>query len=268
MSVFELPPALVCYIAVLVFASGACVGSFVNCACVRLKDGKSSLTGRSRCPACGRILGASEIVPIFSYLFLHGRCRGCGAKIDFLSFVSEAALAAAYMASLFVFGISFYALEAAALFTVICAESLCDVYTQEVPDFLHAVCAAVFVIFTAAYPKPSERVTSGLLGAFLYGAGILLFSLASDRIFGRESLGGADIKLIAVLGLFFGPVRMLLLVILSCVFGLATVVFKKTGRGEPFPFIPCISVAAFVTLLFGDIIIERYLGLYGLFAAL
>ena len=258
---------LAAYVSALVFAAGACVGSFVCCACSRRKSGESAIFGRSRCDSCGKTLSAAELVPIFGYIFLRGRCRACGAKIDPLCPVSEASLAAGYLAAFLKFGLGAEALAAAALYTVLLAESLCDVYTGEVPDWLHIFGAAVFFAAAAFGADPVGRILNGLLGALLCGLGMLLISLIADRIMKCETLGGADIKLFALLGLFFGPAKALLTVILACAVGLITAAIKKVGRCEPFAFIPCISAAAFAVSLFGDFIISRYLGLFGLSSA-
>ncbi len=264
MPIASLSPVLAVYFSALAFAAGACLGSFVCCACSRKKEGESALKGRSSCPCCGRRLKANELIPIFSYIALKGRCRGCGAKIDILCPISEAVLAAAYLAALLAFGISASALEAALFYTLLLAESLCDIYTGEVPDFLHLLGAAVFLVFAPFDGGASERLISGLLGALLCGGGIFLFSLAADKALGCETLGGADVKLFAVLGLYFGPAKSLLAVILSCAAGLILAAVKRLGRREAFAFIPCISAAAFAVSLFGDVIIERYLGLFAL----
>ena len=69
-------------LALLRFAVGACVFSFINVVIFRLPRGESVVRGRSHCPACGRILTARELIPCVSFLVQRGRCAGCKKPIS------------------------------------------------------------------------------------------------------------------------------------------------------------------------------------------
>ena len=75
-----------CFVAA---ALGAVMGSFLNCAAWRIAHDQSFLKGRSRCPECGHVLGVPDLVPLFSWLFLRGKCRYCGAKVSVRYFLTE-----------------------------------------------------------------------------------------------------------------------------------------------------------------------------------
>ena len=92
---------------------------------------------------------------------------------------------------------------------------------------------------------------------------ILLLSLLMDKLLGKESLGGGDVKLFAVVGLYLGFAGTLFTVLLSCVFGLLFA-FMPSRRGKAIPFGPSISFAAGLMLLYGQGMIQWYLGLLGL----
>lgn len=262
MNIFYFPTYLTAYILILMFIIGACMGSFINCIQLRLTNKSGSILGRSSCPGCGHKLGLFELFPVFSYIFLGGKCRHCKEKISPRYLCVELIFGAFYTAFPAVFGISYQALEYLILFTLLGASSLCDITTFEVPDSLAVIEAVVFLLFAFTYPEPWVRIKTGLLGALIYGGGILLLSLAADKIYKRDTLGGADIKLIAVLGLYFGPVKMLFLVILSCLIGIVVAMIVKAGFGKEFPFIPAIALGAFVTAIAGEPIIRWYLGLF------
>ena len=66
----------------IIFILGLVLGSFINCIIYRLKEDKSVLKGRSYCPHCGHTLAVKDLIPLFSFLFLKGRCRYCGRKIS------------------------------------------------------------------------------------------------------------------------------------------------------------------------------------------
>ena len=105
-----------------------------------------------------------------------------------------------------------------------------------------------------------------VLSGLLFGGALLGVSLLLDKLLKRDSLGGGDIKLFAVVGLYLGPVATLFTVMLSCVFGLlpALVRRRREGESKPIPFGPAISLAAALRLLYGDALTAWYIGLLGL----
>ena len=80
---------LTAYILCITFFLGCCLGSFADCLAMRLLSGESAFAGRSHCDSCGHVLGAPDLVPLFSWLFLKGRCRYCGAKVPAECFFTE-----------------------------------------------------------------------------------------------------------------------------------------------------------------------------------
>ena len=99
---------------------------------------------------------------------------------------------------------------------------------------------------------------SGLLAALLLGGGMLGLSGVLDRLLGRESLGGGDVKLFAVVGLYLGLVGSLFAAFFSSVLGLLTVFLLGWDREKPIPFAPAISAAAALMLLFGEPLVMWY----------
>ena len=262
MSIFYFNPLLAAYMLLLMFFIGACMGSFVNCIQIRLSTRSGSIFGRSECPSCGHRLGVLDLLPILSWIFLGGKCRYCKSRISPRYVIVEAVFGLIYSGLLARFGLSWLTLEYILLFTVLAAASLSDISTMTVPDWLHIAGAAVFLVFLAAHSEPLIRLRDGALGAVIYGGGVLAISLIADKIYKKDTLGGADIKIFAVLGLFFGPVKMLLLIILSCIIGLILALIAKAGLGKEFPFIPSITAAAYIVALCGDGVIGWYLGLF------
>ena len=264
MSIFLFSPLFAAYLLALAFLVGACMGSFVNCVQMRLSERSGSIFGRSRCPKCGHTLGILDLFPVLSYAFLRGKCRYCKAPVDFNYLAVELIFGAGYVGIFAMFGLSWLTLEYLLLFTLLAASSLSDLRTLEVPDSLHIASIVVFAAFIMTHADPLHRLIDGLIGFAVYGAGMLVLSLVADKVYKKDTLGGADIKMLAVLGLFFGPVKMLLLLILSCLLGLAGAALAKAGLGKEFPFIPAITLGAYITALFADPIIEWYLGLFSL----
>lgn len=253
------------YLLFLAFVAGACAGSFTNCAVIRLSNKSGSLFGRSRCISCGHSLGFFDLIPVFSYIFLRGKCRYCRARLSPRYLAVELCFGAGWCGILAVFGLSWQTLEYILMFTLLCAEALSDIETFEVSNWLHIALAVIFSIFLPTHTEPIKRLMSGLLGLLLYGGGILIISLIADKIYKKDTLGGADIKLFGILGLYFGPLKMLFVVILSCISGLIVAAIAKKGLGKEIPFIPSITFAAWVCALFSDPVIEWYIGLFKAF---
>ncbi len=257
----RLPLAADIYIAVLLFCFGACMGSFLACAAGRYVRRESVLRGRSRCDSCGATLRFFDLIPIFSYLFLRGRCRKCGAAIPPGCLLAEIAAGLMYFAVYVRYGFSFVTLEYLLLFSALLAIALVDLESMEIPDGLILFGLAVYLAFLYPHGSAAERAADGLLGAAVYGGGMLLISLLMDALLGRETLGGGDVKLFALLGLYTGLARGLLMLLISCLAGLAYAASLKGGRKKEFPFGPAIVFAAVVTLIGGQEIIDLYLSL-------
>lgn len=140
--------------------------------------------------------------------------------------------------------------------------SLADLETREIPDRFSAVAGVSRIAFLllggAGWPVIGKSIRNSLI----LGGAVLLLSLAMDRILKRESMGGGDLKLLFVLGLYFSLPECLLLLILACVFGLlAAPAVRRRGKAQ-IPFGPALSGAAVLTLLFGQRIVSWYLGLF------
>lgn len=243
---------------------GAVFGSFLNCAAGRIVAGKSFLTGRSRCDACGHTLGAADLVPVLSWLLLRGRCRYCGARVPARCLWTELLSAAIAVVCLLRFDLTALGARNWLFLCVLLLLSLVDWDSFEIPDGCHV---ASVVIWAAALPFLGwswREIGLHLLCGVVYGGALLGVSLVLDKVLGRDSLGGGDIKLFAVVGLYLGFVGTLFAVILACVLGLLLSALRRAAKGETVPFGPAISLAAAVMLLYGELFTNWYLSLLGL----
>lgn len=246
-----------CFVAGLL---GAAMGSFLNCAAYRIAHGQSFLTGRSRCPSCGHTLAPADLVPVLSWLFRRGRCRYCGTRISPRYFLTECAFAALSVLCLLRFDCTALCLRNYVFLCCLFCLSLVDLDSYTIPDGCLILPALAWLV---TYPWTPARF-SDLAAALLYGGAMLALSLVMDRILQKETLGGGDIKLFAVMGLYLGPFASLFALTLSCVLGLLFAAATRQGKGTPFPFGPAISAACAVMLLFGQRFTAWYLSLLGL----
>ncbi len=252
----ELSPFLTAYISFIAALLGLVLGSFCNAWAWRVVHGESIVRGRSHCALCGHTLAARDLVPLLSWFFLRGRCRYCGAPISRRYPAAELISCLYYVSIVWRFGLTPDALRLLVLGSLLLTASLVDLDTMELPDGL-LIAAAL-----AALLRLPDGWKDALLGAACVAGPLLLLVLLCDKLMGREAMGGGDIKLVAVLGLHFGPAQTLFLLILACVLGLILGAALKRAKDAPFPFGPALSLAAWIAALAGGPVTEWYFSLF------
>ena len=252
----SISPFLTAYILFVTALLGLVFGSFCNAWAWRLAHGESIAHGRSHCAVCGHPLAARDLVPLFSWLFLRGRCRYCGAPISPRYPAVELVSALYYVSVVLRFGLTVDALRFLILGSLLLTASLVDLDTMELPNGLLLAAAL------SALLRLPGGWKSALLGAVAVSVPLLLLVLLADRLLGRETMGGGDIKLVAVLGLHFGPLQTLFLLILACVLGLPRGAAMKKAKDAPFPCGPALSLAGWLTALCGGPAVSWYLSLF------
>ena len=222
--------------------------------------------------SCSHELGAPDLIPVFSYLIHRGRCRYCGTKISARYPASEFAFMALSL-GLYVAFIGFglghiitffkYWFLTGCLFVI----ALTDLESFEIPDGALLTGAFGWITFTIAEVilkiHDIKWALYHLLAGFIIGAVMLLISIIMDKMLGRDSMGGGDIKLYAMLGLYLGYAGSYELVILSCILGLLFAAVRKVllkPDTKEFPFGPSIAFSGYLLLIFGDVLTNWYLG--------
>ena len=220
------------------FLLGAALFSFMNVVAWRLPRGMDPLKGRSVCPQCGHTLGAPDLVPVFSWLFLRGRCRHCGAHIPARYLLVELLGGVLALGCTWRYGAA-YALPGG-LFGMSWAALLAL-----------AVCGAVSVLLSPADWLPH------IIGALCVSVPMFLLCLVIDGAF-----GGGDIKLMAAAGLFLGWQHTLLAMFFGIVFGgmygIYLLAAKKAGKKDHFAFGPFLCAGIVIAMLFGEPVLEWY----------
>jgi leader peptidase (prepilin peptidase) / N-methyltransferase len=243
----------------LVFFAGLFIGSFLNvCAC-RIPVEESVVFPPSRCPSCGRRLGAWELIPVLSFLWQRGRCRGCGVAVPWRYPAGELLTAVTFAVLYSRFGWPAFAWQAL-FYALLIVLVLIDLEHQIIPNRLVLLLLVLSVVLRLAEPAVSWR--DGLLGMLLGGG--LFFFLA---VVSGGGMGGGDIKLVAVFGLWFGWQQLILLMFLSFLSGgLVSGVLLAAGikkRKDGIPFGPFLVLAAFIVSMWGAQLVQWYLRLSG-----
>ena len=273
----------------LVFILGACIGSFLNCVIYRLEQ-KKSLSGRSFCPHCKRALSWQDLIPVFSFLFLAGKCRHCHKKISVQYPLVEIATGIIF---LLIFLMSLReSPQASVAIQSMCTKSLdCFVASLLAMTLWFYIASALIVIFVydlKHYLIPDKVLFPAILMAFAYRLfenyaslpNYLLaafiasgFFLAIFLISRGKWMGFGDVKLAVLMGLLLGFPNILAGLFLAFFFGAIIGVIlmalpaslqggQKKGLKSEIPFGPFLIAGTFMTMFWGEQLIQWYLKIF------
>ena len=245
---------------IVVFALlGTVVASFLNVCCDRLPVGESLVYPPSHCQACQRRLGAKDLIPVFSYLWLRGRCRYCQAPIPRRILGVEVGTGVLFGLAYWHYGLSLELLVTLVYSCIFIVLLVIDLEHQLILNKVVYPAAAVALVIDFLAPKPG--IISGAIGG---GVGLVLFLIPALVYPG--GIGWGDVKMAALIGLVTGfpltLVALLLAVILGALVAGLLLALKIKKRKEAIPFAPFLSVATIITLLWGSNILTWYLGLF------
>jgi len=252
------------YWAVVFTLLGMALGSFFNVLVDRLPAGKSIIRPASHCPACGVKLRVPDLVPIVSYLALKGRCRYCQAPIPRRMLMVELAVGAMFLFLYLYYGLSPELGVALFYFSLLFLIFIIDLEHQLILNvMIYPAALAVLVInLLPADISITPGFLNGLAGA---GAGLLLFVLIV--IASRGGMGLGDVKMAGLMGLMLGFPGVFVGIFLAVISGglVAGVILalKRKGRREPIPFGPFLSLGTMAAILWGQPIMDWYLGFFG-----
>ena len=256
------------------FWLGACIASFLNVVIWRVPRGESIVSPPSHCPKCNSPIRWYQNIPILSWLALRGKCANCRAPISpryicvellggllFLAvFIHATAL------SLPVYVIPVYWIWV----SLMIAGSFIDFDHQLLPDFTTVggmVLGVAVAIFEACQLR-NWWVLAYSVGGLVFGFGLLwLVRWLGSKAFKREAMGMGDVFLMGAVGALFGPVAVLVTLILSSVFGsivgVALILLSKTKLGgfTPIPYGPYICMGCLAWMFYGPQLVNWYMNL-------
>jgi leader peptidase (prepilin peptidase)/N-methyltransferase len=236
---------------------GLLIGSFLNVVAWRLPRGESLVKPRSKCPGCGMQLKPYDNVPVFSWLVLRGRCRGCGERISARYPVVEAVTALLYAGVVAAeYDDALKCALGIAMVTFLVPIAVIDLDLKRIPNALTGPAAIVALAIGLAF-DPSfvpEQLISG--------AAALVFFLLPALVH-RKGMGMGDVKLAAVLGLFLGRLvapALFFGLILGVVVGVAVIVSQgmTEGRRVKIPFGPFMAAGAVLAFFVGSGLLDAY----------
>ena len=236
---------------------GIVIGSFVNVLILRIPISESVTLTRSHCMTCGHVLSWYELVPLFSYIFLGGKCRHCKTHISVQYPIVEALNGVLYVILYLACGISveciLYCLCASALLAL----SVIDWRTKEIPVGFNIFILLLGLIRLVTDLSNWHQYVIGLfaVSGFLY----LLMIISKGK-----AMGGGDIKLMAATGLLLGWQLIIVAFLSGCVVGsiihLSLMAIKKVGRELAFG--PYLSAGVFLAMIWGEQLVSWYLSMW------
>ncbi|MBC8436286.1 MAG: prepilin peptidase [Candidatus Omnitrophica bacterium] len=264
--------------AIVTFIFGSVVGSFLNVCIHRMPKGESVVWPRSHCPHCNKRIPGYDNIPFISYILLKGKCRFCQKKISLRYPLVELATAVMFVLLFKRYGLSynffFYVVFACSLIIA----TFVDIKHRIIPDevsvggiIIGFILSSIRGLHLGPFSFSWRPMVNSLLGIVI-GGGVIyitgfLFDLVYFKLLKRppiqgetESIGGGDIKLLAMIGAFMGWQRALLAFFIApffgLVFGIISLVRKKD---HTIPYGPFLSVGALISLFWAHKIIRFFL---------
>ena len=280
---------------IFAFVLGAMVGSFLNVCVYRLPRNLSVVKPRSKCPKCDNGIAWFDNIPVVSWLVLGAKCRNCGQPISW-----QYPLVEAITGSLFFFVFWRYGFTLASPIYMVLSAALVLVTFVDLTDWtipnevtfpgipLGVGCSLLAMYFpesrlVIAGPFSQEHVWNSLLGVLVGGGSLYLLDKLSLLLLGKRGMGFGDVKLLAMLGAFFGLYHVFLIILLASllgsVVGVAVIAFQKskasqTSETDPsagaaqdaepalaghyLPFGPYLAIAGLIVMFFGADLIRLY----------
>jgi prepilin signal peptidase PulO-like enzyme (type II secretory pathway) len=243
------------FLAIYTFIFGLLIGSFLNVVILRLPLKSDLVNKRSACPGCGTQLKWYHNIPLFSYLFLRGKCAFCGMRIswrypliELLTGIIAFWLAPEDLGRDSIVQFVFY-------FSIACifiCHLMIDLDHHLLLDSLNLYLLAIFLSYSIFYYRWEYWLIGGAIG---FG-GPLLVTWLFYKIRGQVGLGGGDIKLYGILGIFLGPISIMFTIFLSCMVGalvgLSLIAFNKMSKDKPMAFGPSILLVAAFQIFFPE----------------
>ncbi len=248
-------PFLVPFAAIL----GALIGSFLNVLILRLPNEESVVYPGSKCPECQSPIAWYDNVPVVSWLILGGKCRRCKAGISAQYPLVEIAVAVLWGLSAWYYGANLTAAAAAVFGTILLGIALTDARHYIIPDefTLGGLVLGLLLSFRGGLAGLLEAVIGAAVGfAVLYGVAVV-----GEKVFGKEAMGGGDIKMMAMVGSFVGWQGVLLTIFGGSLLGTLIFVPLQLKEKRLVPFGIFLAAAAAIVFVAGEAVIDWYWGL-------
>ena len=241
---------------ILIFLYGIVIGSFLNVCIYRIPRGESIAKERSHCMTCGYQLRWYDLVPLFSWLVLRGKCRKCKAPISPQYPIIEGVNGVLYMVIFAVNGFNLVSVLYCLMASALLALSVIDFRTYEIPFGFNIFIGILGIV----------RLVTDLSNWHLYVIGFLAISAVLEILLlvsGGRAIGGGDVKLMAAAGLLLGWKLIILAFLIGCILGsVIHIIRMKVSHAEHVLAMgPYLSAGILIAALWGSQFIDWYIRL-------
>ncbi len=250
---------------ILIFVLGTCFGSFFTVLGMRIPRGENVLISRSHCEKCQKELKWYELIPLISFIIQRGKCLSCHAKLSYFYPFCELTTGVLYLVSYYSFGLSWNFLIAVILISTFIVVLVSDLTYLMIPDrFIVIPSILIFIIqiIQNGFLEGLLKLLYGVLAFIL----MYLIMLLGNKLFKKESLGGADIKLMFLIGLVLDPFLAIVVLFVASVIALPVsliLLWKNNEHVIPYgPFLMVGLLIVFFTKLNIQEIFERILNYF------
>lgn len=244
---------------IIIFIFGITIGSFLNVCIYRIPLGESIVTTPSHCMTCGRKLKWYDMVPVFSWLVLGGKCRNCKSKISVQYPIIEGVNGILYVMICAVNGLEWSSVIYCFMASALLVLSIIDWRTYEIPFGINVF---LFVLGIAMTILDRGNLVEHLIGMICVSVLLGILYLLT----GGRAIGGGDIKLMFACGLILGWKLILLAFFLGCIIGSVVHIIRMSVKkaGRMLAMGPYLSAGILLAALWGNAWINWYLSLLGL----
>ncbi len=242
----------------IIIILGLVIGSFLNVCIYRIPKKESIIYPPSHCINCGHRLHIFDLIPVISYIFLKGRCRYCTSKISINYLIIELINALLYFILFIKFEISAEFFSYCFLISFLLIVFVIDLNYKIIPNKLNLFGFSVILIIKIAeslYYLSFAPLIDSILGLLIGATPILLVILISNG-----AMGAGDMKLMAVIGMWFGLKFTYLILVIgllaASIMAVIILITKNGTKKSQIPFAPFLSISTFICLIFGQNILD------------
>ena len=247
----------------LVFLIGLVVGSFLNVVIIRMRELHTILAERSHCPHCKKVLKWYDLIPFLSFFLLKTRCRYCREPISWQYPIVEIATALLFTGIFWQFGnylITYFLLLITCFLVVIFVYDLRHMLIADEILWPALIITLLLYCSIALFQKDMSIVINSLIGGAIIGGFIGLIVLVTRG----KGMGIGDIKLGILLGLIVGIygsiITLFFAFVIGSIIGIFLLLAGKARFKDAVPFAPFLIVGFYITLFYGNQIMNWYLG--------
>lgn len=256
------------YLVFFVFLFGLTWGSFLNVCIFRIPRGESIVYPPSHCTGCGQAIRWYDNIPLLSWVVLHGKCRQCKETISFIYPLVEFLAGLLTLQTVIQFGLTWESLALICLGYAFIVLVFIDLYHYILPDVitLPGVVLGLLLAGSQLLGSPLANIHDAAIGVAAGGGGLWAFAWIFEKITGKVGMGFGDVKLLAMIGAWFGwqalPFTLFFAALVGSLIGIIWIAIIGRDRSFPIPFGPYLAGAAWLYLFVGQRVYHWYWGYF------